>query len=160
MDPRNYLCLACLEASLTYSVLRAHIFRMKAHRKAWELLPRNAVCSVAIFRRYPYVLLAAITFVLWVLFFGYHYPPFQSRLRTANLPSKGIFDGQWNATRDARNLLMNDTQCDLAFPNLFKEIDRAVESRKKKPVTLKEVESVQPTRGYNHAMIYDNQVGG
>ena len=54
---------------------------------------------------------------------------------------------------------MSDAQCDLAFPDLFKEIDRAVELRKKTPITLKEVESVQPIRGYNHAMIYDNEVG-
>lgn len=53
---------------------------------------------------------------------------------------------------------MNDTQCDIAFPDLFAEIDRAVELRKNHRITLKEVDSVRPIRGYNRAMIYDNQV--
>jgi hypothetical protein len=114
---------------------------------------------MAILRRYPYVLLAAFTFVLSIMFYGYRHHTFQPHIQTANIPSKGPFDGQWNFTRDARNLLMNDSQCDLAFPDLFKEIDRAVESRKRKPITFKEVDSVQPIRGYNRAMIYDNQVG-
>jgi hypothetical protein len=54
--------------------------------------------------------------------------------------------------------MMNDAQCSLAFPDLFKEIDRAVKSRKENPITLKEIEEIRPIRGYNRAMIYDNQV--
>jgi hypothetical protein len=114
---------------------------------------------MSIFRRYPYVLLAALTFILSVLFYGYHYEPFKPRPRPPlSTFSKGPFDGHWNFTRDARNLLMNDAQCSLAFPDLFKEIDRAVELRKEKPITLKEIEAIVPIRGYNRAMIYDNQV--
>jgi hypothetical protein len=132
---------------------------MKTQRKAWDLVPRSSVCSMSIFRRYPYVLLAALTFTLSVLFYGYHYEPLKSRPRKP-LPtfSNGPFDGHWNFTRDARNLLMNDMQCSLAFPDLFKEIDRAVELRKENPITLKEIEAIRPIRGYNRAMIYDNQV--
>ena len=131
---------------------------MKTQRKAWDLLPGLSACSMPIFRRYPYVILAAFTFVLSVLFYGYHYPPFQGPLRPTHPPSKGHFNGSWNFTRDARNLQMNDTQCDLAFPDLFAEIDRAVGLRENKRITLKEVDSVRPIRGYNRAMIYDNQV--
>jgi hypothetical protein len=102
------------------------------------------------------VLLAATTLLLSLLFLASH--PFQPALRLAHPPSRGAFDGRWNFTRDARNLMMNDTQCDLAFPDLFKEIDRAVESRKNRRISLKDVDSVQPIKGYTRAMIYDNQV--
>jgi hypothetical protein len=131
---------------------------MKTQRAAWDLLPRQSVFSMPIFRRYPYVLLAAITFIVSALFYGYNYPPFQGPLREMHPPSKGAFNGSWNFTRDARNLQMNDSQCDLAFPDLYAEIDRAVELRKNHRITLKEVDSVRPIRGYNRAMIYDNQV--
>ncbi|RFU24427.1 hypothetical protein B7463_g11911, partial [Scytalidium lignicola] len=53
---------------------------------------------------------------------------------------------------------MNDTHCNLAFPGLFKEIDRAVELRKNHHVTLKEIDAISPIRGYNRVMIYDNQL--
>jgi hypothetical protein len=131
---------------------------MKTQRKTWDLLPHSSPCSMAIYRRHPYVLLAALTFVLSMLFYGYHYEPFRP-LRKAHPPSKGLFDGQWNFTRDARNLQMNDTQCDVAFPDLFMEIDRAVEWRKNHHISLREIDSVRPMKGYNRVMIYDNQVG-
>lgn len=131
---------------------------MRAQRKAWDLLPRSRACSSSIIRRYPYVLLAALTFVLSILFYGYNYEPFRPRLRQAFPPPKVSFDGQWDFKRDARNLLMNDTQCDSAFPDLFKEIDRAVDSRNINHITLKEIDAIVPIRGYNRVMIYDNQV--
>lgn len=131
---------------------------MVAQRKAWDLLARSRACSMSIFKRYPYVLLAALTFVLSLLFYGYHNDPFHPRLRQAFPSAKVPFDGQWDFERDARNLLMNDTQCDLAFPDLFREIDRAVDSRKNNHVTLKEIDAIVPIRGYNRVMIYDNQV--
>jgi hypothetical protein len=131
---------------------------MLPQRKAWELLPRSNTGSISKFRRYPYVLLAAITSILSVLFYAYHYELFHPRLKQALPPTNPAFDGQWNFKRDARNLMMNDTQCDHAFPDLFNEIDRAVESRSKHHITLKEMDAIRPIRGYNRAMIFENQV--
>lgn len=131
---------------------------MQIQRAAWDLLPRQNTFSLPSLRRYPFVIFAASIFVVSVFFYGRRYPPFQGALREPNPPSRGTFNGYWNFERDARNLQMNNTQCDLAFPDLYAEIDRAVELRKNQRITLKEVEFVRPIRGYNRAMIYDNQV--
>jgi hypothetical protein len=53
---------------------------------------------------------------------------------------------------------MTDARCDGAFPELFKEIDRAVEVRKNDHVTLKELDEIAKVKGYMRAMIYDQQV--
>jgi hypothetical protein len=97
--------------------------------------------------------------MLSVTFYSYQYEPFKPQVRppVPTFPS-GPFEGTWNSTRDARNLLMSDAQCSHAFPDLFREIDRAVDLRKENPITWKELDSIVPIRGYNRAMIYDNQV--
>jgi hypothetical protein len=53
---------------------------------------------------------------------------------------------------------MTDARCDEAFPELFKEIDRAVEVRKQDHVTKKELDSIMKVNGYMRVMIYDQQV--
>ena len=126
--------------------------------KVWGLLPRSSGILSSIFRRHPYIFLAATTFVLSVIFYGYHYEPFQPLPRQSHPPGHGAFDGRWNFTRDARNLLLNDTQCDQAFPDLFHEIDRSVNSRRNHHITRKEIDEVGITRGYIRAMLYDQQV--
>lgn len=145
--------------SLFLSLLSMLQFRMKLQRNAWDLVPRQNAFSLSMIRRYPYVVLAAFTFILFVSFYSYQYEPFKPQIRPP-MPtfSSGPFKGTWNTTRDARNLLMTDAQCSHAFPNLFKEIERAVEFRSGNPITLKELDSIVPIRGYNRAMIYDNQV--
>jgi hypothetical protein len=54
---------------------------------------------------------------------------------------------------------MTDARCDEAFPDLFKEIDRAVEVRQNDHITFKEIDSIKKVKGYMRAMIYDQQVG-
>lgn len=68
-----------------------------------------------------------------------------------------FFDGSWDYNRDKDNLLFNQGQCDQAFPGLFTEIERASADRKR-PITLKELDSITPRNGHVRAMIYDQQV--
>jgi hypothetical protein len=53
---------------------------------------------------------------------------------------------------------MTDARCDEAFPDLFREIDRAVDLRKDDHVTKKELDEIMKVKGYMRAMIYDQQV--
>lgn len=66
-----------------------------------------------------------------------------------------IFD----AERDERNYGLSDEQCLLAFPDYYREIDRAVASRGMLgPVTLDDVD-ISWRDEMVRAMIYDRQVG-
>lgn len=106
-----------------------------------------------------YVSLAIIIFFSSVAFYGYYCEHLlQPRLRDTRPPKKAASDENWNFKRDARNLLMNETQCDLAFPDLFKDIDRAVASRQSNRITLKEIDETEKVRGYTRAIIYDQNV--
>jgi hypothetical protein len=116
-------------------------------------------------RRRPGLLYTAPAFGLSLLFLwfwiGRHheqpvvYPPPRP---INNAPEKEMIREDWDFVRDARNFLMTDARCDEAFPELFKEIDRAVEVRKNDHVTLKELDEIVKVKGYMRAMIYDQQV--
>ncbi|KAI9733041.1 MAG: hypothetical protein M1834_003586 [Cirrosporium novae-zelandiae] len=71
---------------------------------------------------------------------------------------KGSFNGRWDYTRDGRDLQMDQLQCEGAFPGLFDEIDRAVMQRKAIPVTIEELDNINPETGYFRVMIYDNEL--
>lgn len=75
-----------------------------------------------------------------------------------SLDSKKSFDGTWDYGRDANNLRFTDAQCDAAFPGLFKEIDRSVEHRRNKHITIEEIEGVEKRNGYVRGLIYDGRV--
>lgn len=68
------------------------------------------------------------------------------------------FNGVWNFERDANNLLLSERQCDLAFPGLFKEVDRSVKHRKDNHVSLSEIDNIKISNGYVRGMIYNQQV--
>lgn len=68
------------------------------------------------------------------------------------------FDGQWSYLRDRNNLLLDDAKCALAFPKLFDEVDRAVNTRRRKRIEVAELDSIVPKNGYVRAMIYDQEV--
>lgn len=68
------------------------------------------------------------------------------------------FDGTWVYQRDRNNLLLDDSQCGVAFPRLFEEVDRAVTSRRGNHVSVVELDAIQPKNGYVRAMIYDQEV--
>jgi hypothetical protein len=115
-------------------------------------------------RRRPVLYYAAPAFVLsltflWFLISRHHeqpvvYPP----PRPVDSPEQKPVREDWDFVRDARNFLMTDARCDEAFPELFKEIDRAVEVRKQDHVTKKELDSIMKVNGYMRVMIYDQQV--
>jgi hypothetical protein len=115
-------------------------------------------------RRRPALYYAAPAFVLsltvlWLWISRHHeqpvvYPP----PRPVDSPEQEFVRKDWDFVRDARNFLMTDARCDEAFPELFKEIDRAVEVRKQDHVTMKELDSIMKVNGYMRAMIYDQQV--
>lgn len=79
-------------------------------------------------------------------------------LRTIQLSHDDNFSGVWNYTRDAKNTKLSNEQCEVAFPQLYEEIDRAAGLRRKKPITLKELDEVPIANGYIRAMIFNNEV--
>jgi len=62
--------------------------------------------------------------------------------------------------RDARNFGLDEEQCQIAFPDLYKEIDRAVAHRKEigKKITLGDMDVEWRSDGMVRAMIHDNQL--
>ncbi len=123
-----------------------------------DMFLRSTALSISVFRRRRYPLLVLTTAILTALLYIIQYRPFDPPPRNAHPASKGSFDGTWNYTRDARNLMLSEAQCELAFPNFYVEIERAVEDRRSNHVTLKELDEMPQAKGYIRAMIYDNQV--
>lgn len=67
---------------------------------------------------------------------------------------------EFNHRRDAQNYGLSEEQCNVAFPELYKEIDRAVQHRKDKwgKITPDETEVAWRGDGIVKAMIHDNQL--
>ncbi|KXT11753.1 hypothetical protein AC579_1650 [Pseudocercospora musae] len=67
---------------------------------------------------------------------------------------------QFDYKRDGKNYGLSEEQCNVAFPELYKEIDRAVEHRKERwgEITPDEVEVEWRGDGIVRAMIHDNQL--
>ncbi|CZR61919.1 related to DUF821 domain protein [Phialocephala subalpina] len=109
---------------------------------------------------FSFVVFSTFTFLLWTFLNGYHHrlEPFKEALHESLPPSKGTFDGAWNFTRDAGNLLMTDAHCDAAFPDLFKDIDRAVKSREYHHITVGELDKTPHIGGYIRGLVYDQQL--
>lgn len=109
-------------------------------------------------------LLVTVPCLLLVLcFFLYINPKPRSRVQPTRTPltqphGQHLFDGAWQYERDRDNLLLTQGQCDLAFPDLFADLERAGAARANRPITLGEIDSVPPRDGYIRAMIYDQQV--
>jgi hypothetical protein len=121
-------------------------------------------------RRRQYIFAFAIFFTLLILFYG------TRQQRLAAIPAtpqqyptvtidfhqdqeqSSSFDGNWNYTRDYRNLFLTQRQCDAAFPGLFEEVERPVKLRKSNKITLKELDDTPALNGFIRAMIYDQQV--
>ncbi|KAK5076380.1 hypothetical protein LTR64_006140 [Lithohypha guttulata] len=106
--------------------------------------------ALAAFTRRPFIsataLLGLFCTILW------YQKPF-STLR--NQDRRSGFDGQWHSARDKNNLMLDDSQCTVAFPRLFEEVSRAVEGRKLSHITSEELDEIEPKNGYVRAMIYD-----
>ncbi|KAG4030997.1 hypothetical protein MFRU_010g01230 [Monilinia fructicola] len=133
----------------------------------------NDVASALRRRPYPFVL--AFLLVSLVLFYGsrreglspeviatprVHAPTAGSDLlQDSGHPSGRFgFDGTWNYTRDYRNLVLTQRQCDLAFPGLFEEVERPVQLRREKKVTRRELDETPRLNGFIRAMIFDQQL--
>lgn len=67
---------------------------------------------------------------------------------------------EFDYRRDARDYGLSEEQCNVAFPGLYKEIDRAVQHRKDKwgKITPDETEVAWRGDGIVKAMIHDNQL--
>ncbi|KAF3103230.1 hypothetical protein TWF225_002866 [Orbilia oligospora] len=60
---------------------------------------------------------------------------------------------------DERNFIMTEQQCEASFPGLYVEIERAVEDRRSRPITLDELESVTHSAfGYFRGIIYNQEL--
>jgi hypothetical protein len=92
---------------------------------------------------------------------------FVSKISTAACPTvlqgpSAQGKGQWsfNSTRDERAYGLTAEQCDVAFPGLFTEIDRAVEYRRKVGnITPEDVDISWKDKCAVRAVILDQQVG-
>lgn len=131
----------------------------------FDFFPRQRLDLVLdMSRRRPWVFIFVVfgTFalLLWTVLNGYHHrlEPFKEPLHESLPPSKGAFNGSWNFSRDAGNLLMTDAHCDAAFPDLFKDIDRAVKSREYHHITEGELDITPHIPGYIRGLVYDQQV--
>lgn len=116
---------------------------------------------VALLMRKPLVTIGA-AFLLVVLIIWYEHSPGPSaeQLPTIDVSFESTkdFNGQWNYERDRNNLMFDNKQCLQAFPNLFTEVDRAVNERRNRNITVEELNKIEPKNGYVRAMIYDQQV--
>ncbi|TKA67354.1 hypothetical protein B0A55_09686 [Friedmanniomyces simplex] len=66
---------------------------------------------------------------------------------------------EFSYKRDRRNYGLSEEQCSVAFPKLYKEVDRAVAYRKKRGnVTLEELDVGWRGDGIVRALIHDNQL--
>ena len=111
-------------------------------------------------RRHVY-LLAAASFALILIIY---YRPVRSN-GSSFLPSTPLHGGSdvasyntWDADVDANNLTLDSRTCDVFFPFLFHEVERAVSDRKGRHITKDELDAITPRNGYVRAMIYDQQV--
>ncbi|OQE00421.1 hypothetical protein PENVUL_c052G09400 [Penicillium vulpinum] len=118
------------------------------------------------------VLATCILFILGLLLYLRPYPSSNQFSKTKSTtsgnwglsppspkPSTEVpLEGRWSYPRDRDNLLLTSDQCDAAFPELFVEIERAKKVRASKPITITELDSIQPKNGYVRAMIYDMQL--
>jgi hypothetical protein len=78
-------------------------------------------------------------------------------------PHLGYSFGDWkfNVDTDGRNYELSDKQCDAAFPDYYKEIERAVAWRKEQNLTNIEESQMDISWGGSEIirlMIYDRQV--
>ncbi|KAI9812562.1 MAG: hypothetical protein M1827_004551 [Pycnora praestabilis] len=120
-------------------------------------------CS-SLFRRRPYVVssVALFFFLATIIHFSSSqrapYIPFtpSKDQNTPFRPSIG-FNGTWDWRRDSKNLLLEDGQCEQAFPGLFEDVNRAVNDRRSRKITLEEVDSIDPINGYVRGMIYEQE---
>jgi len=130
------------------------LFLLRCERKGLGAAYNNMAFQTSAFKPRHFLLLAAA----FILLIWYSRRSGSLQLPQSHFSGKDSFDGRWDFTRDAHNLLLTNAQCDQAFPGLFKEIDRAVEHRRHKTITLQEVDDIVPSNGFVRAMIYDQQV--
>lgn len=120
--------------------------------------------SMLLYRRRPYLFLGGGIFLL-LLIFLYELSP-RSLQPRPNLPyNNGAhssvlsgFNGTWDWRRDGKNFILDEEQCEQAFPGLFEEVKRAVRDRHGKSVTLEEMDAIEPVNGYIRGMIYEQEV--
>lgn len=120
---------------------------MQPHPKSYQKVSEQALHIV---RRRPFVAAGSCLVIFLFLWF--------STWPTGQRSSRPHFKDTWDHRRDGNNLLFNYPQCEVRFPNLFQEIDRAVETRKNKPITVREIDEIVPKNGFVRAMIFDQQV--
>jgi hypothetical protein len=120
------------------------------------------VGSNMILKRRTFMLAIAglITFAVLVSYRLAHGVSFPIQLDISVMRLKDGFDGTWNYTRDADDLLLDSQQCEEAFPGLFEEggSQRLMQDRLSSHITFMELDALPQQNGYIQAMIYDQQV--
>ncbi|KAI9754953.1 MAG: RNA helicase required for poly(A+) mRNA export [Chaenotheca gracillima] len=68
------------------------------------------------------------------------------------------FDGFWNTTRDGKNRMLTDSECDLAFPGLYDDIERSVTLAQWSKISKKKLDKVDMIVGMIRGFLYDQQL--
>lgn len=110
--------------------------------------------TIHVLTRRPALTISAFIATLVLLFWYIHV----TNVAIQPYDRRSDFNGNWNFLRDKDNLMLDEKQCQAAFPGLFQEIERAVEGRKLKHITREELDTIEPKNGYIRAMIFDQEV--
>lgn len=113
--------------------------------------------ALSLLARRPALVVSAIVGTLLLLFWHRSISHVSVDVVTG-VDRRVVFDGHWNSARDSNNLLLNNAQCEAAFPKLFDEVERAVNTRWGNHITSDELDAIDPKNGYVRAMIYDQEV--
>lgn len=68
-------------------------------------------------------------------------------------------DWEFEYVRDASNLALNQTQCNIAFPGQYEEIVRAWQFYQQNRIQISDLDAIHVSNGKVRAMIYHGEVG-
>ena len=83
-----------------------------------------------------------------------------AQCNSASEDAKGLSEQGWKFDwqRDGTKYGLSESQCDVAFPGLWKDIELALEHRKGENVTIQELDDSMEGEGAIRCMVYDGEV--
>ena len=121
-------------------------------------LPRSPVTTLLQRRRFLVLTLLLVSALLLSWHYrttGLHVSKFSRQHHFESPKLQNRFDGDWKYSRDADNLQLTSAQCDQAFPGLFLEVDRAVDTWKHSRINEATLDTITARNGFVRAMVYE-----